>query len=77
MNTLLKTFLAAALLAVVTPTSANKPLPKPNKDQLRWQHMEMYAFIHYSLKDRDNRYCHHCEHSTFIVQPPVTRILEA
>ena len=33
--------------AQVTPPSACGPVPSAN--QLRWQNMEMYAFIHYSL----------------------------
>ena len=41
-----------ALLAATTALSAQKPAPcgpVPNENQLRWQAMEMYAFIHYSL----------------------------
>ena len=39
-------FLLALLLSSCTP----KPFgPQPSEDQLAWQDMEMYAFIHYSL----------------------------
>ncbi len=45
----------AALLTMDLGTAAqvfspDKPYgPLPSKNQLRWQEMEMYAFIHYSL----------------------------
>ena len=48
-------FLAATLLAATLVLSAQtnssiKPCgPIPSQDQLNWQDMEMYAFIHYSL----------------------------
>ena len=35
-------------LGISAQTQSNA-LPKPSKNQLRWQDMEMYAFIHYSL----------------------------
>ena len=41
-----------ALLFSSLCVSAQKPqtgLPTPSENQLRWQSMEMYAFIHYSL----------------------------
>ena len=49
-----KSTLAAFLLAIVTGLSAQTAPPTacgpvPNANQLRWQDMEMYAFIHYSL----------------------------
>ena len=34
-------------LGISSQTQSN--LPKPTENQLRWQEMEMYAFIHYSL----------------------------
>ena len=38
-----------ATLAVSAQTTKPAPCgPVPNEDQLRWQAMEMYAFIHYS-----------------------------
>ena len=51
MNRLTTTILAiicvSALSAQVTKPGPFGPLPSEN--QLRWQDMEMYAFIHYSL----------------------------
>ena len=41
---LLTTMTAASLKAQVEPCG-----PVPTDNQLRWQDMEMYAFIHYSL----------------------------
>ena len=44
-------FLITALI-VATQLSAQTPAPcgpVPNENQLRWQDMEMYAFIHYSM----------------------------
>ena len=35
-------------LGISSQTQSNE-LPKPTENQLRWQDMEMYAFIHYSL----------------------------
>lgn len=41
----ISTYLCALLLAMAM--QAQRPVPSEN--QLRWQNMEMYAFIHYSL----------------------------
>ena len=41
----ISTYLCALLLAMAM--QAQRPVPSEN--QLRWQDMEMYAFIHYSL----------------------------
>ena len=41
---LLTTMTAASLKAQMEPCG-----PVPTENQLRWQDMEMYAFIHYSL----------------------------
>ena len=56
MSTLRTKSLAFALLLLLTTSataqnvSAPAPYgPVPNENQLRWQQMEMYAFIHYSL----------------------------
>ena len=56
MKRLLSTFIACIMLAVMANgqlTQSTDKLtpcgPIPNENQLRWQDMEMYAFIHYSL----------------------------
>ncbi|MCR4853501.1 MAG: alpha-L-fucosidase [Prevotella sp.] len=51
MNRYLLNLLVSSLLAALTfPSSAQEPCgPVPTENQLRWQDMEMYAFIHYSL----------------------------
>lgn len=50
--------IASVLLFVFTVnTQAQKPKPYgpvPTEDQLRWQEMEMYAFIHYSMNTYTN-----------------------
>ena len=44
------TSLVSGILALVSCTQGPEPCgPVPTEDQLRWQDMEMYAFIHYSL----------------------------
>ena len=51
----MKQILAAMLLLLAMSATAQKAAtpqlcgPVPNNNQLRWQSMEMYAFIHYSL----------------------------
>ena len=49
----MRQFAAALLLSLATGTSAQTTPapcgPVPTEDQLRWQDMEMYAFIHYSM----------------------------
>ncbi|MBQ2361976.1 MAG: hypothetical protein II398_13900, partial [Prevotella sp.] len=50
-----KTIAVAILMAMLTiyvnaQTKSTKPCgPLPTENQLHWQDMEMYAFIHYSL----------------------------
>ena len=42
--------LSTLLLFVTLTLQAQRPCgPVPTEDQLRWQDMEMYAFIHYSM----------------------------
>ena len=50
-KTLIVTVLAlcAALIVVLSPSKPAPFGPLPSKNQLRWQAMEMYAFIHYSM----------------------------
>ena len=44
------TSLVSGILALMSCTQGPEPCgPVPTEDQLRWQDMEMYAFIHYSL----------------------------
>ena len=43
------TIILASLLAIGVKTQIAPCGPLPNANQLRWQDMEMYAFIHYSL----------------------------
>ena len=38
-----------SLLLLLCAGASSQTLPKPTENQLRWQEMEMYAFIHYSL----------------------------
>ena len=38
-----------SLLLLLCVDASSQTLPKPTENQLRWQEMEMYAFIHYSL----------------------------
>ena len=38
-----------SLLLLLCVGASSQTLPKPTENQLRWQEMEMYAFIHYSL----------------------------
>ena len=38
-----------SILAVCHAVAQTACGPVPNENQLRWQQMEMYAFIHYSL----------------------------
>ena len=38
-----------SLLLFLCIDASSQMLPKPTENQLRWQEMEMYAFIHYSL----------------------------
>lgn len=40
---------AALTIAAQTPSTPSACGPVPTANQLRWQQMEMYAFIHYSL----------------------------
>ena len=55
MNNLSKLTTVTLLMAIlIVNTYAQKTIPKPcgpvpTENQLRWQDMEMYAFIHYSL----------------------------
>lgn len=55
MNNLSKLTTVTLLMAIlIVNTYAQKTIPKPcgpvpTENQLRWQNMEMYAFIHYSL----------------------------
>ncbi len=47
-----KLFALGLLLFVslgISSQTQTKELPRPTENQLRWQEMEMYAFIHYSL----------------------------
>ena len=45
-----KTLLLTAAMMVATAGAQVTPCgPTPSENQLRWQEMEMYAFIHYSL----------------------------
>ena len=47
---MLVALLSIGLDAFAQVSSPNKPYgPLPSKNQLRWQEMEMYAFIHYSM----------------------------
>ena len=51
---------AVSLSVSAQPNSFNGPVPSAN--QLRWQDMEMYAFIHYSLNtytDQEWGFGHH------------------
>ena len=48
-QTLLVTLLTACLPICAQPVESVPCGPVPNANQLRWQSMEMYAFIHYSL----------------------------
>ncbi len=43
------TIILASLLAIGVKAQIAPCVPLPNANQLRWQDMEMYAFIHYSL----------------------------
>ena len=43
------TIILASLLAIGVKAQIAPCGPLPNANQLRWQDMEMYAFIHYSL----------------------------
>ena len=48
----IKPFLAILICAASLAVSAQRKIPcgpVPTENQLRWQEMEMYAFIHYSL----------------------------
>ena len=38
-----------SLLLLLCIDASSQTLPKPTENQLRWQEVEMYAFIHYSL----------------------------
>ena len=51
MRQILKLTAVVVLMMLSTGAQAiEKPFgPIPNANQLRWQDMEMYAFIHYSL----------------------------
>ena len=50
MKRLISTFiLCSAALAIIIAQSYQPCGPVPTENQLRWQEMEMYAFIHYSM----------------------------
>ena len=49
MKKLLSTIILCCVALAMNAQSIMPCGPVPTKNQLRWQEMEMYAFIHYSL----------------------------